>query len=80
VDSCKKELLEDEPHLSKDIAGGMEMACDGAINPMAVSQGLAYGALKLGTKIQTQPTRGYGLSSNSTRRLADRAAWVFRGS
>ena len=49
----RQELLADEPHLSKDIAGGMEMACDGAINPMAMCQGLAYGAERLGAKIQT---------------------------
>ena len=49
----RQELLADEPHLAKDIAGGMEMACDGAINPMAMSQGLAYGAERLGAKIQT---------------------------
>jgi len=49
----RQELLEDEPHLAKDIVGGMEMACDSAINPMAMSQGLAYAAEKLGAKIQT---------------------------
>jgi len=49
----RQELLEDEPHLAKDIVGGMEMACDGAINPMAMCQGLAHGAEKLGAKIQT---------------------------
>ena len=49
----RQELLADEPHLAKDIAGGMEMACDGAINPMAMSQGLAYGAERLGAKIKT---------------------------
>ena len=48
----RQEVLEDEPHLAKDIVGGMEMACDSAINPMAMSQGLAYGAEKLGAKIQ----------------------------
>jgi glycine/D-amino acid oxidase-like deaminating enzyme len=49
----RQELLDDEPLLASDIAGGMEMACDGAINPMAMSQGLAYGAEKLGAKIMT---------------------------
>lgn len=49
----RKEMLEDEPELAKDIAGGMEMACDGAINPMAMAQGLAHGAKKLGAKILT---------------------------
>jgi len=49
----RQELLADEPHLAKDIAGGMEMACDGAINPMTMSQGMAYGAERLGAKIQT---------------------------
>lgn len=49
----RQELLDDEPLLAGDIAGGMEMACDGAINPMAMAQGLAYGAEKLGAKIMT---------------------------
>lgn len=49
----RHELREEEPHLAEDIAGGMEMACDGAINPMALAQGLAHGAAGLGAHILT---------------------------
>lgn len=49
-----KKLSQDMfPVLAEDIAGGLEMACDGAINPMAMAQGLAHGASKLGADILT---------------------------
>ncbi len=47
----KKEVHEDEPNLAEDIAGGMEVACDGSLNPMALVHGLAYAARKLGTRV-----------------------------
>ncbi len=49
----RQEMRDETPHLAQDIAGGMEMACDGSINPMAMAQGLAHGAEKLGAKIRT---------------------------
>jgi glycine/D-amino acid oxidase-like deaminating enzyme len=48
----RAELRADEPHLADDIAGGMEVACDGSLNPMALAYGLMQGAKKLGAKIQ----------------------------
>jgi glycine/D-amino acid oxidase-like deaminating enzyme len=48
----RKELRADEPHLADDIAGGMEVACDGSLNPMALAYGLMQGAKKHGAKIQ----------------------------
>jgi len=50
----RNEIRADEPLLAEDIAGGMEVACDGSLNPMALVQGLAWGAEKLGAKIKTR--------------------------
>ena len=47
----KNEVHEDEPNLAEDIAGGMEVACDGSLNPMALVHGLAYATKRLGGKI-----------------------------
>lgn len=48
----RDELRADEPHLACDIAGGMEVACDGSLNPMALAYGLMQGAKKRGAKSQ----------------------------
>ena len=47
----RDELLGDEPHLAADIAGGIEVACDGSLNPMALAYGLMQGAKKRAAKI-----------------------------
>jgi sarcosine oxidase subunit beta len=52
----KKEVHEDEPNLAGDIAGGMEVACDGSLNPMALVYGLGYATERLGGKIWINTT------------------------
>ena len=52
----RDELRADEPHLADDIAGGMEVACDGSLNPMALAYGLMRGAKKHGAKIRIHTT------------------------
>ena len=47
----KQEVHEDEPNLAEDIAGGMEVACDGSLNPMALVHGLGCAIERLGGKI-----------------------------
>ena len=49
----KYEVHQDEPTLSPDVAGGMEVACDGSLNPMALVQGLGLAACKLGARVIT---------------------------
>lgn len=59
------EVHEDEPKLAADIVGGLETQCDGALDPMALAYGLAYGAAKLGARIQPFTTvTGIGLDSS----------------
>ena len=50
------QVHEYEPHLAQDIVGGLEFACDGALNPMALSQGLSSKARRLGAVMQTRTT------------------------
>ena len=52
----KHEVHEDEPHLASDIVGGLEFACDGTVNPMALSQGLSSKARQLGAVMRTRTT------------------------
>lgn len=47
----QKEIQEIEPHLSRDVVGGLDVACDGTLNPMALGQAFSYAAQKLGTKV-----------------------------
>ncbi|MBI5592136.1 MAG: FAD-binding oxidoreductase [Deltaproteobacteria bacterium] len=47
---------EDEPNLASDIVGGLEFACDGTLNPMALSQGLSLKAEQLGAVMRTYTT------------------------
>lgn len=47
----EKEVHEDEPLLAPDIIGGIETACDGSLNPMAMCYGLALQAEKLGSTL-----------------------------
>lgn len=47
----RKEVQEIEPHVAKDVVGGLDVACDGTLNPMALGQGFSYGAQKLGAKV-----------------------------
>jgi glycine/D-amino acid oxidase-like deaminating enzyme len=44
------------PHLATDIAGGMLTASDGAVNPMALAQGLTGAARENGVRILTGTT------------------------
>jgi glycine/D-amino acid oxidase-like deaminating enzyme len=48
----RNELRADEPHLAADMAAGLEVACDGSLNPMALACGLMHGAKKRAAKIQ----------------------------
>jgi sarcosine oxidase subunit beta len=50
------EVHEDSPNLASDIVGGLEFACDGALNPMALSQGLSSKAEQLGAVMRTGTT------------------------
>ncbi|MFW5635241.1 MAG: NAD(P)/FAD-dependent oxidoreductase [Thermodesulfobacteriota bacterium] len=52
----RRRIHEIEPHLAEDILGGMETATDGAVNPMALAQGLARAAQKRGAAIRTGAT------------------------
>jgi len=52
----KKEVHEDAPNLAADIAGGMEVACDGSLNPMALVHGLGHATERLGGKIWPNTT------------------------
>jgi sarcosine oxidase subunit beta len=47
----QKETLADEPLLAPDILGGLETACDGSVNPMALCFALALQAQKLGATL-----------------------------
>jgi sarcosine oxidase subunit beta len=47
----QKEVHEDEPLLADDIIGGIETACDGSLNPMAMCYAFALRAEKLGAKL-----------------------------
>jgi sarcosine oxidase subunit beta len=47
----QKEVHEDEPYLAPDIVGGMETACDGALDPISLTIGLVMGAKKLGATV-----------------------------
>ncbi len=49
-------LRQAEPYLAGDVVGGMETACDGAVNPMALTQGLIRAAQKRGAAILTGTT------------------------
>lgn len=47
----QQEVHEDEPLLAPDIVGGIETACDGSLNPMAMCYGFALKAEKLGATL-----------------------------
>ena len=47
----RNDIQEIEPHVSKDVVGGLDVACDGTLNPMALSQGFSYAAQRLGAKV-----------------------------
>lgn len=48
----RKELLECEPKLAKDLQGGCQFENDGRVNPMLLTIGLANGAKRLGASIK----------------------------
>jgi len=45
------EVREDEPNLAEDILGGIEVSCDGSLNPMALCNGLIRGARENGAVV-----------------------------
>jgi glycine/D-amino acid oxidase-like deaminating enzyme len=49
----KYEIHDDEPLLSGDIVGGLEVGCDGSLNPMALAQGFSYAAKQNGAQVLT---------------------------
>lgn len=58
------EVREDEPNLAEDILGGIEVSCDGSLNPMALCNGLIRGARKNGAVIYGGTTvTGIGLDA-----------------
>lgn len=48
----QKELLECEPNLAKDLAGGCQFANDGRVNPMLLTIGLAEEAGRMGARVK----------------------------
>ena len=48
----QKELLECEPNLAKDLAGGCQFAHDGRVNPMLLTIGLAEEAGRMGARVK----------------------------
>lgn len=59
------EVREDEPNLADDIVGGIEVACDGSLNPMALCNGLIKGARKFGADVLNfTAVTGISLSAN----------------
>lgn len=50
------EVHDQEPHLSRDVVGGLDVTCDGSVNPMALAQGFSYGAKKLGATVEAYTT------------------------
>ncbi len=49
-----QELLEIEPGLAPDLAGGAYFSCDGMVNPLLTTQALTRAAQRLGAGIETQ--------------------------
>ena len=47
----QKDIQADEPYLAKDLAGGIETACDGSLYPIGLSYGYALTARKYGAKL-----------------------------
>lgn len=47
-----RELLECEPNLAKDLAGGCQFESDGRVNPMLLTLGLADGSKRLGASVK----------------------------
>ena len=52
----RNDIQEIESHVSKDVVGGLDVACDGTLNPMALGQGFSYAAQKLGAKVLVYTT------------------------
>jgi glycine/D-amino acid oxidase-like deaminating enzyme len=59
-----REVRADEPRLAEGVLGGMEAACDGSVNPMALAWGLIRGAAKHGAVIRSH-TVVTGIVKNS---------------
>ncbi len=49
----RQEMIDDEPRVARDIGGGLEISCDGSLDPIALCFALAYQARKLGARILT---------------------------
>jgi glycine/D-amino acid oxidase-like deaminating enzyme len=47
----QQEIQDSEPHVAKDVVGGLNVACDGTLNPMALGQGFSYAAQRLGARV-----------------------------
>ena len=47
----KKEVHESEPLLAADVVGGLEVGCDGSLNPMALAQGFSYASKSYGADV-----------------------------
>ncbi len=50
------EVRSDEPLLADDVVGGLEVSCDGAVNPMALAFGLCLGAKRMRAEIRSATT------------------------
>jgi len=61
----KKEIHEDLPYLAEDIVGGVEIGCDGSLNPMTFSYQLTLQSIKLGLEVyNNSPVVDIELNSN----------------
>lgn len=48
----RHEIHEREPHLADDVVGGLDVSCDGSVNPMALAQGFSYGSKQKGASVE----------------------------
>lgn len=49
----RQEMIDDEPRVARDIGGGLEIGCDGSLDPIALCFALAHQARKLGAETVT---------------------------
>ena len=52
----RQEMIDDEPRVARDIGGGLEIGCDGSLDPIAFCFALAHQARKLGARLLTGVT------------------------
>lgn len=65
----QREVHADEPNLDEKVIGGMEAACDGSVNPMALTWGMVRGAESHGAVIRSH-TAVTGIRKNADGSIA----------